>query len=284
MKVSVIIPCYNVEGYLGKTLDNVFRQTRKPNEVIAIDDGSTDGTKEILKKYKRLRVIFHGKNKGLAQARNTGIEHAKEEILIFFDADVIPESDFIERILEEYDSDEIAGVGGQAIEANIKSIYDKWRKLYLEPSRGRRKLEDVQYISGLCSSYRKRILKEAGGFNPIFRTNAEDFEMGFKVHELGYRLIYTPKAKVYHQKTDNFRSLLKTGFNYTYWGKIAYSFHGGALTSRAPLSILNEGIKRVCENLFKHKNLLLAVLSVLMFFQECKAQISFLKYKLRNKG
>jgi glycosyltransferase involved in cell wall biosynthesis len=279
LTVSVIIPCYNVEKYLEKNLEGVLKQTRKPDEIIAIDDCSTDGTRNFLKKYKQLKIIAHRKNKGLAQVRNTAIKYAKGEILVFFDADVVPESDLIEKILEEYTSGEIAGVGGQAIEANIKSIFDQWRKLYCEPSRGNKKINDVEYISGLCSSYRKKVLKEVGGFNPIFRTNAEDFEMGFKIHEAGYRLVYTPKAKVYHQKTDNFRSLLKTGFNYTYWGKIAHSLHQGPLVSRAPSSIFGAISKRVAADLFKHKSLRLAALSILMFLMEIKAQMYFMRDK-----
>lgn len=283
MKVSVIIPCYNVERYLQQSLEKILSQTRKPEEIIAIDDGSTDGTRNILEKFKQIKIVTHRKNKGLAQARNSGIQHAQGEILIFFDADVIPEPTFVSEILKQYTSEKIVGVGGQAIESNIKNIYDQWRKLYLEPSRGNRKIDDVEYISGLCSSYRQKALEVAGGFNPLFRTNAEDFEMGLKLHEAGYRLVYTPEAKVYHQKTDDLKSLLKTGFNYTYWGKIAHSFHEGPLIFRPSSSILLGVIKRITDDLFKRRSLRLAILSFLMFLMECKAQIYFMKY-LREKS
>ncbi len=86
-KVSIIIPVYNGEKYIKKTLSSVFNQSFKGFEVITIDDGSQDKTKEILKTYgKKIRYI-HQKNKGTAAARNTGIKAAKGKYIAFLDQD-----------------------------------------------------------------------------------------------------------------------------------------------------------------------------------------------------
>ncbi len=86
-KVSVIIPVYNGEKYIKQTLFSVFEQTFKDFEVILVDDGSQDKTKEILKKYnKKIRYIYQ-ENKGTAAARNTGIKAAKGEYIAFLDQD-----------------------------------------------------------------------------------------------------------------------------------------------------------------------------------------------------
>ncbi len=86
-KVSVIIPAYNGAKYIKKTLSSVFNQTFKDFEVIAIDDGSQDQTKKILKNYgKKIRYIYQ-ENKGTAAARNTGIKAAKGEYIAFLDQD-----------------------------------------------------------------------------------------------------------------------------------------------------------------------------------------------------
>jgi len=279
MTVSVIIPCFNGEEYIGKTLKGVFRQTYRPTEVIVVDDGSTDNSVSIVKQFKRAGLITHPKNLGLAQARNTGLKKAKSEIVVYLDHDAIPDPKLIEKLLKLYTPEKIAGVGGQGIESNIRNIYDRWRKIYGEQTQGKKINNDVDFIIGICSSYRKRVLEKVGGFDPRFRTNAEDFEMGLKIREGGYKLVYTPRAKVYHQKTDSLRSLLKTGFNYTYWGKIAHSLHQGPLVSRPPSSILSGIIKRISDDLFKHKSIRLAILTILMFLMECKAQVYFIKYK-----
>jgi len=93
-KISIIIPAYNVSGYLEKCLDSILVQTFTEFEVILIDDGSTDDTADICDRYaqndNRITVI-HKKNEGVSVARNTGIECAKGEYFLFFDGD-----DFVE--------------------------------------------------------------------------------------------------------------------------------------------------------------------------------------------
>lgn len=86
-KVSIVIPVYNGEKYIKKTLSSVFNQSFKDFEVITIDDGSQDKTKKILKTYgKKIRYIYQ-ENKGTAAARNTGIKAAKGKYIAFLDQD-----------------------------------------------------------------------------------------------------------------------------------------------------------------------------------------------------
>ena len=86
---SIIIPCFNVENTIKKTLDSVFSQSIKTYEVIAINDGSTDRTLNILRSYQTndiLRII-NQENLGLGAARNTGIRNARGKYISFLDAD-----------------------------------------------------------------------------------------------------------------------------------------------------------------------------------------------------
>lgn len=89
-KISVIVPVYNVEEYLDVCLDTIIMQTFKDFEVICVDDGTQDSSGEILDKYalfdKRIKVI-HQENKGLSGARNTGVEAANGEYIMFVDSD-----------------------------------------------------------------------------------------------------------------------------------------------------------------------------------------------------
>lgn len=89
-KISVIVPVYNVEEYLEECLDSIFEQTLSPIEVICVDDGSTDSSPEILKryaeKYENLRVI-RKENGGLSSARNAGLDAAQGEYLLYIDSD-----------------------------------------------------------------------------------------------------------------------------------------------------------------------------------------------------
>ncbi len=90
MKISVVIPVYNVKPYLERCVNSVLRQTYKDLEIILVDDGSTDGSSElcdhIVITNKRIRLI-HQENQGLSGARNTGIREAKGEYIMFLDSD-----------------------------------------------------------------------------------------------------------------------------------------------------------------------------------------------------
>ncbi len=85
IKVSVIVPVYNVEDYLIECLTSIINQTLKEIEIICIDDCGTDNSINILKEYAkkddRIRIISHKENKGLGPARNTGIKESKGEYI-----------------------------------------------------------------------------------------------------------------------------------------------------------------------------------------------------------
>lgn len=110
VKVSVVVPVYNVEDYLEKCLDSLINQTLKDIEIICVNDGSTDNSKEILEKYAkndlRIRVITQD-NAGLSVARNTGIKEALGEYIAFLDSDDYVDYDFYEKLYE-------AALGNQA--------------------------------------------------------------------------------------------------------------------------------------------------------------------------
>lgn len=110
ISVSIIIPVYNKELYLEECLDSIINQTLKSIEIIIVDDGSTDNSKDICKKYMTdTRVIYHyQKNEGLASARQTGIELSNGEYIGFIDADDWVELDMFEKMYakaKEYGTD-----------------------------------------------------------------------------------------------------------------------------------------------------------------------------------
>ena len=99
--ISVIIPAYNSEKFIGETLDNMLSQTLKDIEVIIVNDGSTDKTQKIIDEYVSKYDIFKSyiqKNAGVSAARNNGLEKATGEYVVFLDADDI----FSENSLEAF--------------------------------------------------------------------------------------------------------------------------------------------------------------------------------------
>lgn len=111
IKVSVIIPVYNVEKYLKRCLDSVINQTLRELEIICVNDGSTDGSSDVLDEYKRKdnRIIIINKiNGGLSSARNVGIKIAQGEYIGFLDSDDWVDLNFFEKLYDaakKYDAD-----------------------------------------------------------------------------------------------------------------------------------------------------------------------------------
>ena len=101
IKISLIIPVYNVEKYLKQCLESVINQTLQEIEIICVNDGSTDNSPKILKeyaqKYKRIKII-NKENAGLGAARNTGIEHATGEYIGFIDSDDWVDTSMYEKL------------------------------------------------------------------------------------------------------------------------------------------------------------------------------------------
>jgi glycosyltransferase involved in cell wall biosynthesis len=90
-EVSVVVPVYNVEQYLASCLDSALYQPGVDLEVVCVDDCGTDRSRQILEEYQardpRIRIISHSENRGLSAARNTGIENAKGDYVLFLDSD-----------------------------------------------------------------------------------------------------------------------------------------------------------------------------------------------------
>lgn len=103
MSIAVVIPIYNVEKYLEDCVNSVLEQTKKADEIILIDDGSTDKSSNICdeyaKKYSQIKVI-HKNNNGLGEARNTGIDYCTQEFITFIDSDDFLDKDYLSILME----------------------------------------------------------------------------------------------------------------------------------------------------------------------------------------
>ena len=95
-RFSIIVPVYNVEKYITKCLDSIMSQTFKDYEVIIVNDGTQDNSMELTQKYDVIRI--NQENKGLSEARNTGVKKAKGDYIIFLDSDDFIEKDLLKKI------------------------------------------------------------------------------------------------------------------------------------------------------------------------------------------
>lgn len=204
--ISIIVPVYNVEKYLPKCLDSIINQTYKNLEVILINDGSTDKSGEICKKYKdidnRISVI-HKINEGVSVARNTGINIANGKYVTFIDSDDWIESDYIESALKylvEYKPDILINNYRRDIEdsfnlTNLAPIVFNKHKALFEMIKGK-------YFnwSPVAAFYSLSICK----INK-FATNihyGEDLLFKYNFIKNSKNILYVPLSKYYYINRD----------------------------------------------------------------------------------
>ena len=209
MKVSLIIPAYNVEKLIEMTLESVENQTLKDFECIIVNDFSTDNTFEVIKNYIRnrpgFRLVSHRANAGLSAARNTGIRFARGEYIAFLDADdlIMPESlELRAKTLDTVrDNDSVIGTyaGSITIDMNCK----------VPPIGKEIKLKKIDFITagGNCPfnanqpMFKTKLFKNLGGFDHSLK-QAEDYDMWMRLLRYGYSIIPTNKQLVTYRQTE----------------------------------------------------------------------------------
>jgi glycosyltransferase involved in cell wall biosynthesis len=216
--VSVVIPTYNRKEPLMETLKAFSKQTFKDFEVVIIDDGSSDGTKEAIDKNNfpfEIRYFFQG-NKGPAAARNRGIREAKNEIILFTDADIIPGPELLAEHLESHKKggENLAVLGYMEWDPRIKLT--PFRKYIADYHLAYPRIKDENnvefgfFYTGNISVY-KKFLIQTGFFDETFPHAAyEDTEFSYRLHKSGMRIILNRKAFAYHNHPIDFKSYQKT--------------------------------------------------------------------------
>ena len=211
VKVSIIIPVFNPDTHLIKCLDSIINQTMKEIEIICVDDGSTDGSLNILKDYakKDLRFkILKQKNSGAGVARNNGIEHSNGEYLLFIDSDDWIEEDTCEKLYAQankLNSDLIIFDSIWHLEKNhhIKSTYfenNKFKEDYKNFTFDYKYIQPQIMNAGLgviwSKFYKSSFIKDNNIEFPPHKIY-NDIEFHFKTVLLAKRISFYPKT-FYH--------------------------------------------------------------------------------------
>jgi glycosyltransferase involved in cell wall biosynthesis len=183
-ELSIVIPTYNEKENIQNILKVLNHQTaaRKDYEIIVVDGGSKDGTRDLATKFGADRVIMQ-KGEGIAGAKNDGANVANGRILATMDADVIPTETWIEKLLTRFQSEKIVGLAGvsTSIEQDSTSrlslsLLAAWARLCAAVGR--------PLLSGQGSAIRLDVFKRIGGFKPEFNM-IHDVEIGMRARKYG---------------------------------------------------------------------------------------------------
>lgn len=217
-KVTLYIPCYNAVRYIREALDGVMNQTYQIDEILVIDDASTDETSMLASSYP-VRIISHYKNRGLACARNRAFKEARNDYVAALDADCVPDAEWLEKLMLHFKDDDIVGVGGRVIEKSKFTLADCWREVHMVQHWGKDLVVSPPFLYGCNNVIQKKAVYSVNFYNEKFRHNYEDVDLSKRFYQKGYKLIYTPDAVTYHIRRDTISSVLKT---YRNWHRFGY--------------------------------------------------------------
>lgn len=228
MSVSIIVPAYNSASTIKECIEAIKSQnTQEKFEVIVVDDGSTDNTAEIAKKCGA--KVFSQSNSGPARARNLGAQKAKGEILVFTDSDCVPEKNWLTEMLAPFSEAKVSAVQG-AYRTRQKGLVARFVQAEIEEryQRMKRRASKLDWIGSYSAAYRKNDFSAAGGFDESFpKASGEDPELSYKLQEKGHKLVFNPKAIVYHAHPDSLVKYFRTKFYRGFYRVPLYKKHAG---------------------------------------------------------
>jgi cellulose synthase/poly-beta-1,6-N-acetylglucosamine synthase-like glycosyltransferase/spore germination protein YaaH/peptidoglycan/xylan/chitin deacetylase (PgdA/CDA1 family) len=221
--VSVLIPAFNEERVIERSVRQVVASERVHLEVIVIDDGSKDRTSEVVEKAfgsdPRVRLIKL-ENGGKARALNRGLDLAKSDVVIALDADTQFEPDTIARLARWFATDEkLAAVAGNAKVGNRINVVTKWQALeYVTAQnlerRALARLGAMTVVPGAVGAWRKQAIREVGGYPPD--TLAEDQDLTIAVQRAGWRVAYDQSAIAWTEAPQTLRQLARQRFRWAF--------------------------------------------------------------------
>jgi glycosyltransferase involved in cell wall biosynthesis len=197
-RISVVVCSHNGSRTLPACLQGL-RELEYPNfEVLVVNDGSTDSTPEIVKRFG-FRLISTD-NRGLATARNIGLEEATGEIVAYLDDDARPDPHWLHYLALSFKDGRFAGVGGPNLPpAESGAIASCVADAPGGPIHVLVSDIEAEHIPGCNMAFRKSALVEVGGFDPQFRVAGDDVDICWRLRDAGLELGFSPAAFVWHQ-------------------------------------------------------------------------------------
>lgn len=210
--VSIMIPCYNEEKTIERCILSCLAQTVKLDQILVVNDSSTDRTPEILKQYKgKIHAIKTPKNTGnKSSAQEYGLQFITSDIVVTTDGDTILDKDFAKEIVKEFDDPKVAAAGGY-----VRSMKYNWltRCRAVDYSIGQNLHKLAQsylgfmfVIPGAAGAFRTEIFKNYLTFD--HDTITEDLDFTYKLHKLGFKIAYNRKAIVLTQDPATLKSYI----------------------------------------------------------------------------
>mgnify|MGYP001626225127 CR=1 FL=1 len=211
--VSVVIANWNGKHLMEQFLPSVLNALRDCDEVIVVDNGSTDGSVEFLREnFPQVRLIRLPKNYGFSVANNIGVLAARNEVVVLLNNDMRPEEGFLEPLLSHFNDPTVFAVGAKLLHfdgspdhANRTRLIVSGGFLSIAGERDSKQLnlitepEEQAHAQGGGAAFDRKKFLELGGFDPIFSpAYFEDVDLSLRALQKGWRIVYEPRSIVWH--------------------------------------------------------------------------------------
>lgn len=212
-RISVVVCTYNGERTIRDCLEGLAALDYPNYEVIVVNDGSTDNTAAIVQEFG-FRLI-NTENRGLSSARNTGMEAATGEIIAYTDDDARPDTHWLAYLAAAFTNKKYAAVGGPNIAPPGDGlIADCVSNAPGGPVHILLSDCEAEHVPGCNLAVRTAILREIGGFDPIYRAAGDDVDVCWRLRERGWMLGFSPAAMVWHHRRNSIRAYWKQQVGY----------------------------------------------------------------------
>jgi O-antigen biosynthesis protein len=211
--VSVVVCTHNGQKTLEECLERLGALTYPDYEVIVVNDGSSDASAEIARRYGA--TLIETDHRGLGHARNKGIEAARGEIVAFLDDDAYPDADWLHYVAALLRANGHAGVGGPNIPpADDGLVAECVAAAPGGPIHVLISDREAEHVPGCNMAFRKDVLEEVGCFDERFRVAGDDVDLCWRLQKAGRTLGFSAGAVVMHRRRDSIRRYLRQQYGY----------------------------------------------------------------------
>ena len=235
--VTVLVPAYNERECITNTVRSLM-DSDHPIEIVVIDDGSTDGTADIVDALRLPNVrVVRQENQGKPAALNNGIAHARHDIVVMMDGDTVFEPSTVRELVQPFGDPRVGAVAGNAKVGNRDSLIGSWQHIeYVMGFNLDRRMYDVlrcmPTIPGAVGAFRRQALERVGGMSED--TLAEDTDITMAMHRDGWHVVYAERARAWTEAPESVRQLWSQRYRWSYGTMQAIWKHRGALVERGP--------------------------------------------------
>jgi cellulose synthase/poly-beta-1,6-N-acetylglucosamine synthase-like glycosyltransferase/peptidoglycan/xylan/chitin deacetylase (PgdA/CDA1 family) len=243
-RVAVLIPSYNEEKVIVRTIRSVLNSDYANLRVIVIDDGSKDRTSEVAREAYAVEIaaghvtVLEKPNGGKAAALNYALNFVEEEFYVGIDADTVIAADAVSKLIPHFEDPRIGAVAGNAKVGNRVNLWTRWQALeYITSQNFERRALDlfhvVTVVPGAIGAWRTEAVKKAGGYPE--NTVAEDADLTMSLLEQGLRVDYEDRALAFTEAPINAKGLMRQRFRWSFGTLQAVWKHRAAFTKNAAM-------------------------------------------------